>query len=414
MAKDIARKLQIEKSAINSVLYADRTTFSVDNYVWRLIKTEPAIINRHKSVVIKRGKSSMIYDSFDLLGKSNIKATRTDFTNTTGDDGMKDIIRKVLLGGNVRDTTEFITQRRLLSSYASIIDLFSKSIAEKTADAHEYAEYVAVDLSNARTDEQRILDLWLLGLTKKGLDNIVRDEANLVTYKSAFADSVSETAADMREHFGEVCGNIELDGKKIEIDWNTILLLCATLGAQTLSIRGSAKSMNGKLFEKLMLGSLLSIMGFEYCPNPPTRLRKEQKLFWLSNMDENERETDATLVYNCNAVSIDIGFIGKGNPEITLDKVTRFNRYKQIAGMGHEMSTIIIVDTVGENSDLFNKAERVDGIVLQMSHSDWVAKFAQALKKIFNIDHPLQNMNRTELDSYLKAVLEPIDITQFI
>ncbi len=356
----------------------------------------------------------MIYDDFDLLGRSNIKATRTDFTNTTGADGMKDIIRKVLLGGNVRDTTEFITQRRLLGSYASIIDLFTRSIAEKTVNVHEYAKYVAADLTRARSDEQRILDLWLLGLTKKGLDNIVRDETNLSAYKSAFADSVSETAADMRDHFGEISGNIVLNGNKIGIDWNTILLLCATLGAQTLSIRGSAKSMNGKLFEKLMLGSLLSIMGFEYCPNPPAKIRKEQKLFWLSHMDENERETDATLVFNGNAVSIDIGFIGKGNPEITLDKVTRFNRYKQIAGMNHEMSTIIIVDTVGENSDLFNKAERVDGIVLQMSHSGWVTEFAQALKKVFNIDHPLRCINHCELDNYLKTALEPIDITKFI
>jgi hypothetical protein len=78
----------------------------------------------------------MIYDKFDEIGKSNIKATKTDFTTTTGVEGMKDIIRKVLVGGNVRDTTEFITQRRLLASYAAIIELFANSLAEKTQDPH--------------------------------------------------------------------------------------------------------------------------------------------------------------------------------------------------------------------------------------------------------------------------------------
>lgn len=356
----------------------------------------------------------MIYDNFDSLGKDTIKVTRQDFIDKIGADGMKDIIRKVLLGGNVRDTTEFITQRRLLSSYAAVIDLFANCIADKTGDVHEYASFVAQDLSRIKTKKLRTLDLWLLGLTGKGVDNIVRDEANLASYKDAFADTVIETASDMQKHFGDVSGKITINGKDIHLDWNSLLLLCNTLGVQTLSIRGSAKSMNGKLFEKLMLGSLLSIMGFSYCPDPPTNIDKSQKLFWLSNMDENERETDATLVYNGKAVSIDIGFIGKGNPEITLDKVTRFNRYKQIAGMEHDMATIIIVDTVSEHSDLFNKAKKVEGTVLQMSHCDWVIDFAKQIKLIFGIEHPLLQIPSSGLGDYLKSALEPIDIKGFL
>ena len=113
----------------------------------------------------------MLYDNFDALGKSNIKATRSDFTSTTGVDGMKDIIRKVLLGGNVRDTTEFITQRRLISSYGAMLDLFINSLKDKTNDIQEFSDFVADDLRQARGSEQKTLDLWLMGLTKKGLDN---------------------------------------------------------------------------------------------------------------------------------------------------------------------------------------------------------------------------------------------------
>ncbi len=126
--------------------------------------------------------------------------------------------------------------------------------------------------------------------------------------------------------------------------------------------------MNGKMFEKLVLGTLLTLIGFKYLQEPPKSINKTKKYFWLSNMDENERETDATLIYSGKAISIDMGFIGRGNPEITLDKVTRFGAYKHIGGIPHDMATIIIVDTVGENSDLFNKAKRVNGYVFQMKN----------------------------------------------
>ncbi len=365
------------------------------------------------TVFLPNEEEDMIYSSFDNLGKSNIKSTRTDFTETTGVDGMKDIIRKVLIGGNVRDITEFITQRRLSVSYAAMLDLFVNELQGRTDDVQGYSSFVAQDLVQARGVEQ-ILDLWLLGLTKKGLDNIVRDETNLSNYKDSFAVSISETISSLQDKFGPLSGNIILNGKEMELNWNVFSLLCIALGSQTLSIRGSAKSMNGKLFEKLILGSLLTIMGFTYCAAPPSHINRFDKLFWLSNMDENERETDATLIFNGKAISIDIGFIGKGNPEISLDKVTRFNRYKQIAGMGHEMKTIIIVDTVAENSDLFNKANRVDGIVLQMSRNDWSIAFAQAVCDIFSFDHPLCSLHVQELDAYFRSELERININCFI
>lgn len=357
----------------------------------------------------------MIYDRFNELGKSNIKSTRMDFTGMIGVDGMKDIIRKVLLGGNVRDITEFITQRRLIRSYAAMIDLFINILKQKTVDVQEYSDFLAHDLERARRrSEPRTLDLWLMGLTQKGLDNIVRDEANLVSYKDSFAESTSETITDIQERFGELSGTLQLNGVEMPLSWNTVTLMCIAIGSQTLSIRGSAKSMNGKLFEKLILGSLLTIMGFTYCATQPASIRKTDKLFWLSSMDENERETDATLVNNGIGVSIDIGFIGKGNPEISLDKVTRFNRYKQIAGMGHEMKTIIIVDTVAENSDLINKAARVEGIVLQMSRKNWIIDFAKAVCRIFSIHHPLSSLRIDELDTYLRREIADIEINAFI
>lgn len=357
--------------------------------------------------------NTMIYEEFDNLGKNNIKSTANDLTLMVGEEGLKDLICKVFMGGNVRDTTEFLTQRRLFYSYAAMLNLFSNCLADSITSASDYTNTILADFSKAKGDA-KILDLWLLGLTKKGLDNIVRGSDNLPSYIESFSQSFGETVADMEEKYGAFSGIITIGDVTVDVDWNFILLLSLAMGSQTLSIRGSQKSMNGKLFEKLVLGTLLSIMGFNFCIEPPTSIKKEEKYFWLSNMDENERETDATLVYNGIAISIDIGFIGKGNPEISLDKVTRFNRYKQIAGLGHKMKTIIIVDTVAKGSDLINKAKRVDGIVLQMSQNDWVIDFAEAICGIFNIDHELRKLTTDDLNKYLKETIQPIKIDRFI
>src|SRR3990172_192510 len=112
--------------------------------------------------------------------------------------------------------------------------------------------------------------------------------------------------------------NIETDISKYAMK-----SLIKTIGAQTLAIRGSEKSAYGKLFEKLVLGSLLHILGFKHIAPPP---QEYEKVFWLSSRNE-KRESDATLLYELGqGVRFDIGFIGRGNPEISLDKVTRFER----------------------------------------------------------------------------------------
>ncbi|EGQ2960266.1 CfrBI family restriction endonuclease, partial [Staphylococcus pseudintermedius] len=140
-----------------------------------------------------------------------------------------------------------------------------------------------------------------------------------------------------------ISGEIKLDNKVININWEIINLLFMAIGAQTLTIRGSSKSMSGKMFEKLVLGSCLTLMGFEYLEEAPSEIDPSKKYFWLSSISESDRETDATITYNEKAISIDIGFIGKGNPEIASDKLTRFRSYKDIGKISHLMRTIVIV-----------------------------------------------------------------------
>lgn len=357
-----------------------------------------------------------IFDYLDDFGKNNIKATKDNYINNVGEEGLKDIIRMVFEGGNVRDYTEFITQRRLLNSYAATLELFIKRLSGFTNPPDKYVNYVSTDFSEA-TGNAKIFDLYLLGLTKKGLDNIVRGEENFNDYKQSFLDSFKETVEDMNNHFGTLSGAIRINGKYTNVSWELILLLFVCIGSQSLSIRGSSKSMNGKLFEKLVLGTLLSIMDFEFRKNPPKgNLDINKKYFWLSHMDEHERETDATLIYNKRAISVDIGFIGRGNPEITLDKVTRFERFKEIAKIEHEMNTIIIVDTLPPNSDLQYKANKVGVSVFEMKEPDWTIQFANKVKEIFKIedDLKLSTLRPNELDNFFREKIKAIKINKFL
>lgn len=155
---------------------------------------------------------------------------------------------------------------------------------------------------------------------------------------------------------GSLNSEISIGGsQKTQINWLWLTYLLNTIGAQTLAVRGSEKSAYGKLFEKLVLGSLLHILGFKHVVPP----QEYEKVFWLSSRAE-KRESDATLLYELGkGVRFDIGFIGRGNPEISLDKVTRFEREISLGRSKFFMATIILVDRIGTNSRIERMAKFV-------------------------------------------------------
>lgn len=119
----------------------------------------------------------------------------------------------------------------------------------------------------------------------------------LENYISDFEAAIEEAAGKCREDMGDIkmsLGFVEdSEGRRIELDWKGITRLTTAIGAQTLAIRGSDKSIYGKLFERLILGSFLTILGFERV-NPVTNT-KDAGVFWLSDSSDL-RESDATLL----------------------------------------------------------------------------------------------------------------------
>ena len=160
-----------------------------------------------------------------------------------------------------------------------------------------------------------------------------------------------------------------------------------------------------------MLGSVLVALGFEQTGYAP---KKTSKVFWLSSKI-GEREADATLlVAPGQAIRFDLGFIGRGNPEITKDKVSRFERDMEINKRQFHSATCIIVDWVGEGSGLEAHAKRANAKVIQMSMSYWPIELAKWLSDKFNHKSDVLHCPTMDLPAFLTKRLDSVSFEHFI
>ncbi len=253
----------------------------------------------------------------------------------------------------------------------------------------------------------------MLGLTNKGFQNVLRDDASAISeFAKSFGDGLGLLANQTQKEHGDLICRIKLQGnREVLFDWHDILSLFCTIGSQTLAIRGSEKSTYGKLFERLVLGSVLSVLDFEQTSFPPKKL---SGVFWLSSKI-GEREADATvLVAPGRAIRFDLGFIGRGNPEITKDKVSRFERDLEVNQKRYHSATVIIVDRVGESSGLEEHAKRAGATIIQMSMSHWPKHLAKLLADQFGYRHKLLVQPPAGLPDYFRKKLASINFENFV
>lgn len=348
-----------------------------------------------------------------------ITASGSEFVRQLGIEVVREVVLGILCGRNLRDSTEKLTRKRLADLNLATLSLFiegtSKHGAAFVGDLLEAAHKSL--LAEPEGKAERWLSQWLLGLTGKALQNVLRDDIRVLRdYKRMFTEVCSDVAGRYREAAGELRGVLQIGSEtKAELDWLWMAHLLTAIGAQTLTIRGSEKSAYGKLFEKLILGSLLHILGFKHIPPPNPYLDQVNRVFWLSSRD-NRRESDATLICEKGkAARLDIGFIGRGNSEISLDKVTRFERSIELGqSEWYYAATIILVDRVGKGSRVEELAQRLGGVVIQMSASYWPKNVAEVLKDKFEFEHELLKMNGQEIGDYLKEQIRSVPLEDFV
>lgn len=306
-----------------------------------------------------------------------------DVVEEIGLDVVRGVVLDVMRGINIRDSTEPLTRRRIALLNAAMIAQYA-SIPDSDSSIESLAGSISATLEKSRVSrgEEWMLN-WSLGLTDKGVQNVLRDDhLGLSGYTRRFLETIRQVSETAAGDFGALSGSLRVGDREAPLDWFFLLYLAAGIGSQTLTIRGSEKSLYGKLFEKLILGSALHVLGFELASGSgPTDISKRQ--FWLSTT--SKRESDATLLMPPGrGVYFDIGFIGRGNPEITLDKVSRFERTAEFADREHGMATFIIVDRIGARSRIEELAAQIEGTVIQMSMSYWPQLLARELHHRFD------------------------------
>lgn len=349
-------------------------------------------------------------EALDLLtasGKSLIKQI--------GIDVIRGVVFDVLTGRNIRNSTEILTRRRIAALNLATVNLYLQA-STLIDNFIERLPYIASDtLSAGRiSKEERWLAQWTLGLTDKGVQNILRDDYQLLAgYRDSYIDACREIMTQHTLNYGELNGKLQVGTEyQAEINWLFMIYLLNTIGSQTLTIRGSDKSTYGKLFEKLVLGSLLHILGFEH--RKSGELENTNRVFWLSSSDD-ERESDATLLYEAGkGIRFDIGFIGRGNTEISLDKVSRYRREILLGRENWYMATIIVVDRIGTRSSIEKLARNIDGTIVQMSAGYWPQRVARTLNQILSFEHPLVSMDQSEVGDFLKLKLQDAPLETFI
>ena len=239
-------------------------------------------------------------------------------------EGKRETTSKILTGMNFRVFYEGVTRRKLIKTYRELTEL----ARQHPHDDEGWKESVRTLLREG-TPEEKNLRYWLLGLAKKTATDL---ELKVEDYPTVFDQMI----ADIEEYPSDIKTR------------DTALLLWS--GAATLTIRGSQKAKIGIALEKSLARSALTIIG----------LSEEEGQFRLNIGADEEvsRQTDAEIQTPRGFMRMEIGLIGKGNPEVIGDKVGRMNR-----------NDVIVFDTLSATSAMWNTAEQRGVKLIQMRNN---------------------------------------------
>ncbi|MBR6458489.1 MAG: CfrBI family restriction endonuclease [Bacteroidales bacterium] len=359
----------------------------------------------------KQIQKPYLLDFIPKTGLSLVKYKRQQFIDKLGLEVVQDVVASIMKGKNVRDLTEGLTQRRVLMETASVLKTYLDAMNSTDDFENNLSKIIKADVSLKMSASQKAYLFWFVGLTGKSIQNVVRDD-ELTKYFEVFNHNLRDISEDVKSTYGDLSLIAKFGEKELSLEWPNLIRLLLAIGASTLTIRGSEKSLYGKTFEVLVLGSVLTLLGFDHIDKCDES--RDRQVFWLSER-EDKRESDATLlVGNGHGVRFDIGFIGKGNTEISLDKVSRYEREMERGGKNNEMSTIILVDKIGKNSRITEMANNINGTILQMSHPHWVYNLAKTLETKCDYRSDILNKSKEESLLYIEEKMKNIHLEKFL
>ena len=265
------------------------------------------------------------------------------WTDPYSPEAVQEITANVLTGENYRIFYESATKRKLIETYKNLRDLANRHPDNES----DWRNSIKEILEN-NSQESKILQLWLIGLTKKTADNL------------------GVTRKDYPVLFDDMMKCFERTEKSCKDRREMALLFWC--GTATLTIRGSAKSKYGKALERSLAKSALTIIGLD-----------EQKGDFRLNVEGDKevvRETDAEIRTKRGWVRMEIGLIGRGNSEVISDKVGRVGR-----------NGIIMMDVMPKQSTAYLTASNSGVHLIQLRNNQPVEELRQYLS---GLDVPVQ------------------------
>jgi hypothetical protein len=190
-----------------------------------------------------------------------------EFIKRIGVESVKKTVLGVLKGENLRTQTEFLTRNRLCQLSAALIDFYLRGMKSVDHFSDNLFQYAINQIRHSKKTEKigQWPAMWFLGITGKQFQNILRSDAqNYEEYISSLQSTIQSAVATIQNDLGDITMTLGYSedkntGNVIELSWREILHLAMAIGSQTLTIRGSDKSMYGKLFEKLVLGTVFTL-----------------------------------------------------------------------------------------------------------------------------------------------------------
>jgi len=278
---------------------------------------------------------------FPAGSRALLTGTGKQFIERIGVEAIREVVLAVMLGENVRTHTEPLTRQRVAQISGAMVAMFAEGWLQSEKFTEELSKLALQQFTATRRKKgdksSTWLANWVIGLTSKSDQNVLgKNSSRLLEYVADFEQAIERAAERCHADIGDLRMSLgyaeDHQGRRVELNWKDIARLTTAIGSATLTIRGSDKSMFGKLFERLILGSFLTILGFQRV-DPATNSRTRD-VFWLSDSSDL-RESDATLLFRPGKLArFDIGFIGPGNSEISKDKLSRFARKIELANIG--------------------------------------------------------------------------------
>lgn len=93
------------------------------------------------------------------------------------------------------------------------------------------------------TENERLYLYWMLGLTKKGIQNVTRGDEGISEYLTLLEKNLSEISEDINKLYGDIDIDIDIiikseDKDDVAIKWPNLLRCFLTIGARLLQLEG--------------------------------------------------------------------------------------------------------------------------------------------------------------------------------